>query len=328
MGARSLQSRWGRERPCRFKSAVRLTVSEDRIHSSSGGAMRRVAIFVGVGVGAVALAACAGSGATVVTVTAPPPSSASPTAEGADPSASAASSQQGGPEPSASQESPPMLLDDEATDALVSSGDLKTIKRLKGMELFGVETFEAERDPEVTVKPSRCGNFDSLIEVGAPSNPSVGRTSRAFFVQEEPFGYVGQSVTPSAKAQSALEYAFETLVPQCEDYTKTTPYPFDTEVREKAIASVEWTQESGWPTLALEVQSTSRRSGNVGAGAAPTERTDWVLVTSVGANLVATSGTDQEGVNQLHALGVTRVSEAMSSASADGRSTNPASYRP
>lgn len=221
-----------------------------------------------------------------------------------------------------------MLLDDEATDALVSSGELKDIRRLKGMELFGVETFEAERDPEVTVKPSRCGNFDSLLEVGAPSDPSVGRTSRAFFVQEEPFGYVGQSVTPSAKAQSALEYAFETLVPQCEDYTKTTNYPFDTEVREKTIASVEWTQESGWPTLALEIQSTSRRSGNVGAGAAPTERTDWVLVTSVGSNLVATSGTDKEGVTQLHAVGVTRVSEATSTASAQGRSTIPSAYQP
>lgn len=290
--------------------------------------MRRVTIFSGVGLVALALTACAGSGATVVTVTAPAPSTSSMTAEDVAPSASAASSQQSSPDPSASSESSPVLLDDEATDALVSSGDLRSVKPLKGMDLLGVETFEAERDSEVTVKPSRCANFDSLLESGAPSDPSVGRTSRAFFFKEDPFGYIGQSITPSAKAQSVLEYAFETLVPQCEGYTKTTSYPFDTELREKTIARVAWTQESGWPTLSLQVESTTRRSGNVGTGAAPTKRTDWVLVTSVGANLVATSGTNDEGVARMHALGVTRVSEAMSTASAQGRSTIPSAYQP
>jgi len=287
--------------------------------------MRNAAICIIGGMTAFALAACTGSGTTVVTVTAP--NSVTASGSNPSPSASASSVPPQSSEPSPSEEAPPMLREDEAVDALIASSDLKSIKALKEMELYGVDSYEAEVASDLTLKPSKCANVDGLIDSGAPSDPPIGVTSQAFFVQEEPFGYLSQAITPSAEAASALEYMYRDLIPQCQEYTKTTSSTFDNEVREKVIADLAWTEQSGWPTLSMTVLNTSRRSGDIGTGVSPSERRDWVLVTSVGPNLVSTSGTNEEGVTKLHALGVSRVQEARATASADGRSTAATTYR-
>lgn len=226
------------------------------------------------------------------------------------------------------------LLPREATDTLVSPGDVKPTKNLKKLGLEGLGTFSAQVPPEVTVKPSECANVRTWLRTGTVGSPNMGQTAYTLFIDKDPYHYVGQYVTPSAQAESALSYLTQQAQGPCRFYTETTPAQLiinngpATDLSEKRIEEVRTLDILGWPTTSVMYRVSSRTSASVTVGTAADKWDSWLLSTAVGPNLVTTLSNIPNGFGKLHERAVEQVAQAMTDAAAEGRATSAQNYQP
>ena len=238
------------------------------------------------------------------------------------------------PSPTPAEAPPPMLLDDEAVDALISAQDFKGNKNFKGLELQDIGTSTTQLDPATTIKPSDCVNVRTWLRAGTVVEPGIGPTASTFFFREEPYASLAQKITPSAAAASVLQLMTEQARGQCESFTESSPASLiinngpPNDVSDKKILDVSEIEVLGWPTTEARYRVSLTTSAAATNGSPPIVWDTLVLSSAVGPNLVTTMADAVEGADVLHELAVSRVADAMESAAQEGRSTTPQTYEP
>lgn len=238
------------------------------------------------------------------------------------------------PSPSPSDDPPPMLLTDEAIDALISAGDFKGMKAFKGLTLQDVGTSSTQLDPAVTIKPSDCANVRTWLRSGTVVEPGIGPTASTFFFREEPYASLAQKITPSEKALPVLQLMTNQAREQCASFTESSPAsliinngpPID--LSDKKVLDVRELDVLGWPTTTVHYRVSLTTSASVTNGSPPIVWETSVHSSAVGPNLVTTMADSVEGSDALYERAVSRVIDAMAAAGKAGRSTTPQTYVP